>query len=84
MHFLGKVCANVSVNKMSETNAAIVFGPTLMRAKVETMATTLNTPIVNSAIQRLIEVCFQFVIIIQYFVINTFFLKNVDRFFGDS
>lgn len=42
---------------MSESNVAIVFGPTLIRPKIETITTTLNSPIVNSAVQFFIEVC---------------------------
>jgi len=55
IRFLRKLCDNSSVNRMSESNVAIVFGPTLIRAKVETIETTLNSPIVNSAIQALLE-----------------------------
>ena len=56
MRFLSKLCENSTVNKMSASNASIVFGPTLIRARVETIETTLNSPIVNSAVQVLIEV----------------------------
>jgi len=55
MRFLSKLCENSTVNKMSASNASIVFGPTLIRARVETIETTLNSPIVNSAVQVLIE-----------------------------
>ena len=41
---------------MSESNIAIVFGPTLLRPRKETMETTLDSPLVNQAVQRLIEV----------------------------
>ena len=35
---------------------AIVFGPTLMRPETETLETTLDSPLVNHTIQRIIEV----------------------------
>jgi len=55
MRFLGKVSANSAVNKMNTTNLSIVFGPTLLRPETETIETTLNSPIVNGIVQRIIE-----------------------------
>eukprot|EP00339_Tiarina_fusa_P002662 CAMPEP_0117012312 /NCGR_PEP_ID=MMETSP0472-20121206/10391_1 /TAXON_ID=693140 ORGANISM="Tiarina fusus, Strain LIS" /NCGR_SAMPLE_ID=MMETSP0472 /ASSEMBLY_ACC=CAM_ASM_000603 /LENGTH=299 /DNA_ID=CAMNT_0004715353 /DNA_START=254 /DNA_END=1153 /DNA_ORIENTATION=+ len=55
IRFLRQMCENSAANKMSASNASIVFGPTLVRAKVETIETTLNSPIVNSSVQVLIE-----------------------------
>ena len=51
-----EVCTHSAVNKMTPSNLAIVFGPTLMRPEVETMDTTLNSPLVNHGIERIIEV----------------------------
>ena len=55
--FLALVCENSQVNKMTPSNLAIVFGPTLMRPKTETIESTLNSPLVNHVFQRFIEVC---------------------------
>jgi len=56
MDFLIKeVSIHFDVNKMTPSNLAIVFGPTLMRPKIETMETTLNSPLVNHSVQRIIE-----------------------------
>lgn len=41
---------------MTPSNLSIVFGPTLMRPEVETMETTLNSPLVNHAVERIIDV----------------------------
>lgn len=57
---------------MTPSNIAIVFGPTLMRPEVETMETTLNSPLVNHTVQRLIEV-FIYIFSYLFLLINFFF-----------
>lgn len=53
--FLFEVTSHEAINKMNATNLAIVFGPTLIRAKVETIETSLDIPYVNTLLQTLIE-----------------------------
>lgn len=55
VRFLYKVSTKSAVNKMNTTNLSIVFGPTLLRPETETIETTLNSPIVNGIVQRIIE-----------------------------
>lgn len=57
VRFLHMVSTKSAVNKMNTTNLSIVFGPTLLRPETETIETTLNSPIVNGIVQRIIEVC---------------------------
>ena len=51
-----EVITQSDVNKMTGRNTAIVFGPALMRPEIETVETTLNSPMVNLCVQRIIEV----------------------------
>ena len=51
---LVNVASECEKNKMEPSNLAIVFGPTLMRAKEETLNSVLNTGIQNRVIENLI------------------------------
>lgn len=53
--FLRLVATYSSENKMTPSNLAVVFGPTLIRAKQETIETSLEIALVNASIQCLIE-----------------------------
>jgi len=48
MKFLTEVCQHSEVNKMAESNIGIVFGPTLMRNKEESLSGMMN-PMNNPA-----------------------------------
>ncbi|KAL5278240.1 ARHGAP42 family protein [Megaselia abdita] len=52
---LAKVAANFERNKMSNFNLAVVFGPTLLRTKEESIATILDIKFNNIVIYLLIE-----------------------------
>jgi len=53
--FLVEVTSFATKNKMNSTNLSIVFGPTLLRPKVETIETSLEIPHVNRIVQGLID-----------------------------
>lgn len=53
-HFLKKVSESETVNKMTALNLAVVFGPTVMKAKTETLETAGNNDLVNSITELII------------------------------
>jgi len=55
IRFLQEVEAQSHVNKMTVSNLAIVFGPNLIRAKVETVQCALEMPLLQGIVQILIE-----------------------------
>jgi len=55
IQFLQEVEAFSHKNKMTVSNLAIVFGPNLIRAKVETVQCALEMPLLQGIIQILIE-----------------------------
>lgn len=77
MNFLVKeVQVQSHLNKMTPTNLSIVFGPTLMRPEKETMETTLNSPLINHIVQRIIEVS-------PLFLFSRLFLTSSMQLSGD-
>ena len=54
---LVKVASQSGENKMEPVNLAIVFGPTLMRPREESMDAVMNTGPQNSVIENLIVQC---------------------------
>ena len=54
---LVKVASQSKENKMEPVNLAIVFGPTLMRPREDSMDAVLNTGPQNSVIENLIVQC---------------------------
>lgn len=82
MRFLvNEVSTHSEVNKMTPSNIAIVFGPTLLRPKVETIETSLSSPLVNHAIERIIIVCCFFFCYLAMYRILIFFFQHFDLFF---
>lgn len=65
--FLGRVIKNSAINKMTASNVAIVFGPSMLRPQVDTMNTALNSPFVNQALLYILEV---FCFFIYIFLVN--------------
>ena len=62
---------------MSSSNAPIVFGPTLLRPEKETMESTLNSPLVNQAIQRFIDVSSKEIVYLCYtFLTKYYFIAS--------
>lgn len=61
--FIDSVCSHSEENRMTPSNMAVIFGPTLMRAKEETVAAMLDIKFQNIVVEILIEeykkVCFQ-------------------------
>ena len=61
--FIDSVCSHSEDNRMTPSNMAVIFGPTLMRAKEETVAAMLDIKFQNIVVEILIEeykkVCFQ-------------------------
>lgn len=55
IEFLTSVCKHSEVNKMTESNIAIVFGPTLLRPEEESLESSLNSPLVNQTIHRFLD-----------------------------
>uniref|UniRef100_A0A8C7ZQL0 Oligophrenin 1 n=1 Tax=Oryzias sinensis TaxID=183150 RepID=A0A8C7ZQL0_9TELE len=55
INHLGKVCSHSDENLMTPSNMAVVFGPTLMRAKEETVAAMLDIKFQNIVVEILIE-----------------------------
>jgi len=55
VRFLQEVEAYSHINKMTVSNLAIVFGPNIVRAKVETVQCALEMPLLQGIIQILIE-----------------------------
>eukprot|EP01090_Pellita_catalonica_P020091 TRINITY_DN7018_c0_g1_i1.p1 TRINITY_DN7018_c0_g1~~TRINITY_DN7018_c0_g1_i1.p1 ORF type:complete len:314 (-),score=57.71 TRINITY_DN7018_c0_g1_i1:92-946(-) len=53
--FLRTVASHADKNKMTAYNLSIVFGPTLLRPREESIETTLKSPSVNSVVRMLIE-----------------------------
>lgn len=49
------VCSHSDENLMTPSNMAVIFGPTLMRAKEETVAAMLDIKFQNIVIEILIE-----------------------------
>lgn len=49
------VCSHSEDNRMTPSNMAVVFGPTLMRAKEETVAAMLDIKFQNIVVEILIE-----------------------------
>ncbi|XP_075876459.1 oligophrenin-1 isoform X1 [Nelusetta ayraudi] len=52
---LFNVCSRCDENRMTASNMAVVFGPTLMRAKEETVAAMLDIKFQNIVVEILIE-----------------------------
>lgn len=53
--FSGRVCSHSDENLMTPSNMAVVFGPTLLRAKEETVAAMLDIKFQNIVVEILIE-----------------------------
>ncbi|XP_061595944.1 oligophrenin-1-like isoform X2 [Cololabis saira] len=53
-HLVG-VCSHSDENRMTPSNMAVIFGPTLMRAKEETVAAMLDIKFQNIVVEILIE-----------------------------
>lgn len=49
------VCSHSEENRMTPSNMAVVFGPTLMRAKEDTVAAMLDIKFQNIVVEILIE-----------------------------
>uniref|UniRef100_H3BXW5 Oligophrenin 1 n=1 Tax=Tetraodon nigroviridis TaxID=99883 RepID=H3BXW5_TETNG len=49
------VCSHSEDNRMTSSNMAVIFGPTLMRAQVETVAAMLDIKFQNIVVEILIE-----------------------------
>lgn len=49
------VCSHSEENRMTPSNMAVIFGPTLMRAKEETVAAMLDIKFQNIVVEILIE-----------------------------
>lgn len=49
------VCSHSEDNRMTPSNMAVIFGPTLMRAQVETVAAMLDIKFQNIVVEILIE-----------------------------
>lgn len=49
------VCSHSETNRMTPSNMAVIFGPTLMRAQVETVAAMLDIKFQNIVVEILIE-----------------------------
>uniref|UniRef100_A0A669DPG7 Oligophrenin 1 n=1 Tax=Oreochromis niloticus TaxID=8128 RepID=A0A669DPG7_ORENI len=54
---LVNVCSHSDENLMTPSNMAVIFGPTLMRAKEETVAAMLDIKFQNIVVEILIEHC---------------------------
>lgn len=54
---LVNVCSHSDENLMTSSNMAVIFGPTLMRAKEETVAAMLDIKFQNIVVEILIEHC---------------------------
>lgn len=57
---LSKVAAKSGVNLMTASNIGVCFGPTLLRPKVETVASIMDIKFCNEVIEILIENCDRF------------------------
>lgn len=55
VHFLFDVAQHADVNRMNASNLAIVFGPNLIRPKVETMESSINVPKTNIVLEDIIK-----------------------------
>jgi hypothetical protein len=55
IQFLKVVASYSDENKMSPANLAIVFGPTLVRPRVDTVENSLDTPLVIQFVESLID-----------------------------
>merc|ERR1711862_352977 len=55
IEYLQKIEEHSTVNKMTVSNLAIVFGPNLIRPKVETVQGALEMPLLQGIVQILIE-----------------------------
>eukprot|EP01104_Vermistella_antarctica_P010577 TRINITY_DN2831_c0_g1_i1.p1 TRINITY_DN2831_c0_g1~~TRINITY_DN2831_c0_g1_i1.p1 ORF type:complete len:636 (+),score=164.97 TRINITY_DN2831_c0_g1_i1:163-2070(+) len=55
MAFLGEVIANSEHNKMNAQNMAVVFGPNILKPRVDSIDNTLNVPKANAVIAILLE-----------------------------
>jgi len=55
LDFLHKVSDRSEESKMTAFNLAVVFGPTIMRAKEETLASAGNSDLVNSLVETMIQ-----------------------------
>jgi len=55
LEFLGAIAQHSEMNKMTTSNLAIVFGPTLLWSEHNTLESAMDTPYVNSAVQIVIE-----------------------------
>lgn len=53
--FVHSVCSHSEDNLMTPSNMAVIFGPTLMRAKEETVAAMLDIKFQNIVVEILIE-----------------------------
>jgi len=55
MTFLSKIAKHNEENKMTSHNIAIVFGPTLLWAKTNTLESAMDMPYINGAVKIIIE-----------------------------
>lgn len=55
VNFLFDVAQHADVNRMNASNLAIVFGPNLIRPKVETMESSINVPKTNIVLEDVIK-----------------------------
>jgi len=55
IQFLAEIALHADANKMTSTNLSIVFGPSLLRPKEETIVYSLEIPFVNIFTQNLIS-----------------------------
>jgi hypothetical protein len=55
MAFLTKLSAQSSINKMTASNLSIVFGPTCLWPKENSLESAMDMPYVNSVVQLVIE-----------------------------
>ena len=53
--FLHRVVEQGHVNKMQASNVAIVFGPTLMRAEMDSMEMAILMPVQNGIVEIMIN-----------------------------
>lgn len=55
VRFLSKVASHKEQNMMGASNLAIVFGPSMLRPRIESIESSLNCPVINRAVQLIIE-----------------------------
>ncbi|VDP84285.1 unnamed protein product, partial [Echinostoma caproni] len=57
MHHLAKVASHSARNNMTSSNLAIVFAPSLMRSREESVAAIMNTKFSSTAVELMIDNC---------------------------